>query len=563
MSPANDRATRHTARRLQVNLLVYSGLGILAISAIVATASILPLSDRLRAAEERNLQFIAKTRTLAVEEFLSRAKDVALQITSRTRARQQLEAYNQGEIERSELVQTGTNLIADALNRSEAVAAITRLDRQNQLAIQVGIPISPEIWAIPEIGSKANAIVRGPVEIEGTTYFVIGAPIVDPNGDRVGTDVVLYATDRLQQIISNYANLGQTGGTAIGTARNGRVELLFQTEPAAESLVAALQQAIEGQSGLLDGERLAIAYEPVARGDFGLAVKMERQELYAPVDRQLRNTGGIVAILSLAATGGMMLLLRPLTEQAIGQTEALEQQANYNAQLVQERTAMLETEQNKRSHIESALAQMQALNQFSCQVAEQATSVNREAQQAMSQTQTGMQALNRGLEVVEQLNRTVSEIAQHADRLEESTRRIGTVAALASELANQTNMLALNAAVEAVRAGEYGRGFSVIATEIRKLADRSRQAAGNINELLEEIHAALKVTVDSSDRGTQMVETNAEIGREMATALNHIRPAIEAVVASSQQISQSTQEQSNTIAQVVEAINAIDEGSGR
>lgn len=560
MSPANDRATRHTARRLQINLLVYSGLGILAISAIVATASILPLSDRLRTAEERNLQFVAKTRTLAVEEFLSRAKDVALQITSRTRARQQLEAYNQGEIERSELVQTGTNLIVDGLNRSEAVAAITRLDRQNQLAIQVGIPIPKELWAIPAIESDANAIVRGPVEIEGVMYFVIGAPIVDPNGDRVGTDVVLYATDRLQQIISNYANLGQTGGTAIATARNGRVELLFQTEPAAESLVAALQQAIEGQSGLLDGERLAIAYEPVARGNFGLAVKMERQELYAPVDRQLRNTGGIVAILSLAATGGMMLLLRPLTEQAIGQTEALEQQANYNAQLVQERTAMLETEQNKRSHIESALAQMQALNQFSCQVAEQATLVNREAQQAMSQTQTGMQALNRGLEVVDRLNHTVSEIAQHADRLEESTRRIGTVAALASELANQTNMLALNAAVEAVRAGEYGRGFSVIATEIRKLADRSRQAAENINELLEEIHAALKVTVDSSDRGTQMVKTNVEIGGEMSTALNRVRPAIEAVVASSQQISKSTQEQSNAIAQVVEAINAMDEG---
>jgi methyl-accepting chemotaxis protein len=123
-------------------------------------------------------------------------------------------------------------------------------------------------------------------------------------------------------------------------------------------------------------------------------------------------------------------------------------------------------------------------------------------------------------------------------------------------------MLALNAAVEAVRAGEYGRGFSVIATEIRKLADRSRQAAENINELLEEIHAALKVTVNSSDRGTQMVKTNVEIGGEMSTALNRVRPAIEAVVASSEQISQSTQEQSNAIAQVVEAINAMDEGSG-
>jgi methyl-accepting chemotaxis protein len=562
MSPANDRATRHTARRLQVNLLVYSGLGILAISAIVATASILPLSDRLRTAEERNLQFVAKTRTLAVEEFLSRAKDVALQITSRTRARQQLEAYNQGEIERSELVQTGTNLIADALNRSEAVAGITRLDRQNRLAIQVGIPIAQELWAIPLIGPDANAIVRGPVEIEGATYFVIGAPIVDPNGDRVGTDVVLYATDRLQQITSDYADLGQTGGTAIAVMQNGRVELLFQTEPAADSAVTALQRAIEGQSGLLEGERLAIAYEPVAQSDWGLIVKMERQELYAPVNQQLRHTSGIIAILSLVATGGMVLLLRPLTEQAIGQTEALEQQANNNAQLVRERTAMLETEKNKRSHVESALAQMQALNQFSRQVAEQATSVNREAQQAMSQTQTGLQALNRGLEVVEQLNRVVSEIAQHADRLEESTRRIGTVAALASELANQTNMLALNAAVEAVRAGEYGRGFSVIATEIRKLADRSRQAAENINELLEEIHAALKVTVNSSDRGTQMVKTNVEIGGEMSTALNRVRPAIEAVVASSEQISQSTQEQSNAIAQVVEAINAMDEGSG-
>jgi|GEM_PF-5365163 len=102
------------------------------------------------------------------------------------------------------------------------------------------------------------------------------------------------------------------------------------------------------------------------------------------------------------------------------------------------------------------------------------------AQQVADLAIVGTTAVERTLEDMATLNSKVSAIASHILRLSEQTGQIGNITNLVGDLANQTNMLALNAAVEAVRAGEHGRGFSVVAAEIRKLADQSKQSAERI-----------------------------------------------------------------------------------
>ncbi|NEP06056.1 MAG: hypothetical protein F6K34_15230, partial [Okeania sp. SIO4D6] len=121
---------------LKVFVIVYSAAGIFTISVLVAIVSIFPLYKQLKRNEESNLQSALRTRTLAVEEFISKVKSIAVQIASRTQARLELEAYNRSLNNRASAVSNITHYLSDALNRSQDVVGITRFDQNNQLIVQ-------------------------------------------------------------------------------------------------------------------------------------------------------------------------------------------------------------------------------------------------------------------------------------------------------------------------------------------------------------------------------------------------------------------------------------------
>ncbi len=141
------------------------------------------------------------------------------------------------------------------------------------------------------------------------------------------------------------------------------------------------------------------------------------------------------------------------------------------------------------------------------------------------------------------LSEKVAEIADQIKNLSNQVQQINTIAELVSSLADQTNMLAINAAVEAVRAGEQGKGFGVVATEIRKLADRSRESAVQINHLVKDIQVATVATVSATEDG----KTTAEV----------IVQSINNIVLNSQKICLTAQQQATAIQQVVGAMNIL------
>ncbi len=145
------------------------------------------------------------------------------------------------------------------------------------------------------------------------------------------------------------------------------------------------------------------------------------------------------------------------------------------------------------------------------------------------------------------LREQMGEISDQILRLSEQVNQIGMVSTLVGDLANQTNMLALNAAVEAVRAGEHGKGFGVVAGEIRKLADQSKKSAERINTLVIDIQNATNSTVMATDEGTK--------------AVSKIVDAVNTIAMNSQQISLTAKQQAIAIQQVVSAMNAINQGA--
>jgi methyl-accepting chemotaxis protein len=206
---------------------------------------------------------------------------------------------------------------------------------------------------------------------------------------------------------------------------------------------------------------------------------------------------------------------------------------------------------------------MDELGASSRATSQQVETAAAQAIQALNLASGGTKAVEQTLEAMATLKIKVEDMQGQIMQLSEQTDRIGNISTVVSDLANQTNMLALNAAVEAVRAGEHGKGFGVVASEIRKLADRSKKSAAQINLLVADIQKAINSTVMVTDEGTKTVESGVNIAQETAAAFSGVANAINNVVLSSQQISLNAKQQTIAIEQVVEAMNSLNQAAAQ
>jgi Methyl-accepting chemotaxis protein (MCP) signalling domain/Cache domain len=206
-------------------------------------------------------------------------------------------------------------------------------------------------------------------------------------------------------------------------------------------------------------------------------------------------------------------------------------------------------------------ATVNELGAISFQSAAQAEASANGARQALSLSEDGTRSVQQTLQGMSDLREKVDAIANQIVNLSEQTGQITVVSDLVADLASQTNMLALNAAVEAARAGEQGKGFSVVADEIRKLADQSKKSADKINALANDIQSAINRTVMVTDEGTKTVNEGIDLARSTAATFAGVTDAVNNVFLNSQQISTSAKQQAVSIQQVLSSMTNISQGS--
>lgn len=205
---------------------------------------------------------------------------------------------------------------------------------------------------------------------------------------------------------------------------------------------------------------------------------------------------------------------------------------------------------------------MDELSASSRQSAMQAESALEKASHVLNMAAEGSKVVHKTQQGMLTLTEKVGGIAEQVLHLSQQTNQIANITNLVSDLANQTNMLAINATVEAVRAGEQGKGFGVVAREIRRLADQSKQSAAEINDLINDIQNAINKTVMVTDEGNTTLDNSLKLTEGTAQTFNHVANAINSVVVSSQQIYLNTKQQALAIEQVVDAMNALNKGAG-
>src|SRR5262249_16918461 len=141
------------------------------------------------------------------------------------------------------------------------------------------------------------------------------------------------------------------------------------------------------------------------------------------------------------------------------------------------------------------------------------------ARQSLNAAEEGRRAVQNSISGMNEIREQIQETSKRIKRLGESSQEIGEIIELITDITEQTNVLALNAAIQAAAAGEAGRGFSVVAEEVQRLAERSQQAAKQIGALIRTIQTDTQDAVAAMEKSTQGVVQGAQLSDEAGRAL--------------------------------------------
>ena len=465
-----------------------------------------------------------------------------------------------------------------------------------------------------------RAITTTPVvqDRTGKKILVAVAPVKNNRSDVIAIVGGLIYIDYVQETLANL-KLGETGYSFLVDSQGDFVshpdENMVGTNAAAlgsEEINLIARRMIAGNSGFDEythgGERY-LAYAPIPTTGWSVGVTGERDELNQPVAQMLRRALLVVAailvfvVIVLVALSHM--ISRPISQlvghiQQVAKGDFSQQfhtKAKYEVgqayQALNELSASLGAmigqvvgfaqevayaSQELSSATEQTGAAVQEVAATSNQFASTMQTLDIKAQEMATiaadiseKAASGHSALEGAISGTQGLRATVNELSHQMNSLGEDSKQILGIVEVISAIAGQTNLLALNAAIEAARAGEQGRGFAVVADEVRQLAEQSTEASEQIKELLTEIQRKTAVMVEAMTAGAQEADETVEVVQNSGTNLREILGLVDTVTedvgvtsdgileasSGSQQIAASTEEQSASLEEVAKAAGQL------
>lgn len=233
------------------------------------------------------------------------------------------------------------------------------------------------------------------------------------------------------------------------------------------------------------------------------------------------------------------------------------------AEILAGTTQQVEGMREQSSAVAETVASVDDVLQTAEQAVQRAQQVSASYETAVTVSSEGRKALDDTVTMMNTVNARTEAIAGDILSLAENSLEIGEIVSVVAEIADQTNLLALNAAIEASRAGEHGRGFNVVATEIRALADQSKSATTRVRRILAEIQKSTNAAVVGAEEGTKSVSRALDAVREAGETIRQLESIIADSARSVAQIAASAGQQKAGMKQIHDAMHYIDQASSQ